>query len=231
MSGDQPQLATQAIADATKLALTVVEPGMRLFESLFGQPARIAGDMMKDWLFARRVRNQMEYLAAVDYEFETRGVAARALSSEFGLSLMEAVACVEDETLRSMWVELTRSATEDCREERPSYVAVLRTLSGADATHFAELVAGADYQRLPNEWYVDATVVSADVRLALPTLIHARLLEPLSTAGFRDGYRRNERHQVDGSEDVEVNLRCPPLRLTLFGEEFAKAVGIPFSST
>lgn len=121
---------SEAIRD---LAKPDVETGMRLFEGLFGQPCRIAGEMLGDQLYAWQWKNRSKNAEKVSKIMEEDQVGQRVLPTGFSLELFDAAGNVEDQNLQDLWANLLASAVADEDKAHPMLVNRLRQLAPAGA--------------------------------------------------------------------------------------------------
>jgi hypothetical protein len=129
---------TAAIVEATKLAKPVVEAGLDLFESLVGNPCRIAGGMLSDHIYAWRLMNRIRILDRVAKRLKGRVIDPKTMPAGFLIPLLDACGDSEDETLQELWAGLLAGAATNADNQSPIFIRVLRDLSADDAKWFLD---------------------------------------------------------------------------------------------
>jgi hypothetical protein len=203
------------LATLIKAGKPAVEVACRAFEALLGKPMEVAGGLMSDALYRRRVRNQLEFLSEALPRLNAIGIDPRQLAAEFGLPLLDAVGSVEDPDLRQMWVSLLATSLTDPGYQHPLFVDILRNLSVRDARAFRDLAEG----RVKDA--TEGISVRSDPIWSVMVRLHALgLVETFNVPG--DLYHRAAWYVTSGVDGPRV-----PVMLSHLGSQFYAAVGGP----
>lgn len=132
--------AAAIMAAGLGVAKPIVETGCTLLENLLGQPAKVAGGMLADSLYAWRWENRVKVAHRAKQIMERDGVAARVVPKGFLLPLVEAAGNVEDPDLQEMWAQLLASGVADDENQHPMFVDTLRRLNRSDALYLKKLI-------------------------------------------------------------------------------------------
>lgn len=139
----EPEMVA-ALAALVAAGKPAVDAACRSFETLTGKPFEVAGSMLTDALYRRKVNHQLVFLAGVLPRLRALGVDPKPLAAEFGLPLLDAVGSVENPELRELWENLTLSGATDPECQRPVFVHRLRDLSPQDVRAFRAACEAAD---------------------------------------------------------------------------------------
>jgi hypothetical protein len=226
-----------ALAALMAAGKPAIETACRSFEALTGKPLEVAGGMLGDFLYRRRVQHLLAFLEEVTPRIQAlrgQGVDLQPLSQEFGLPLFDSVQSVENPDLRAMWIGLLESGLRRERTQRPLYVQVLRSLGPSEAQALREIAgclsAGLDRTRL------------AELMPEVGLLQALGLIEVSNMPMFSDGslttleHARQVRAVVRGragapEPDTDVDDPTPhapraKVTLSLLGAEFVDAVEV-----
>lgn len=183
----------------------LTEPAGRMFESALGEPLKVAGSMLGDWVYLKKIENLVRIGAKVRKLLDSAHIQPKAVAPDFMLPYIESAGNASNDELQDLWAKLLKSAFVDAQNCHPIYIDTLRRLNGVDARTLQRLVQGLISED-SEEWTIE-TQHSV-----------ARLISlGLAMMSFRELHRTSKGTTITKPADAQ---------LTKFGRQFVEALGV-----
>jgi hypothetical protein len=212
-----------ALAPLKDSVRPTVESGLRVMRDLFGESFKVAGGMLGDKMYAWQVQRRAKLAAGAKQIIDEEGIDPRPLATGFLVDYFEAAGrSEEDDQIDEMWARLLASAVKDDTGQHPSFVNVLRQLSGREARFLSEI---------SGEWRKSRATLSA---LSESDPVEGRTVAVLVMLGILERVTKAIEPTVRGlgTGHIEIDpaeVRLFGFKLSGFGQHFLDAVMPPGS--
>jgi hypothetical protein len=154
-----------AIVSFSQLAKPIVEAGLRLIDTLFGETATVAGGMIADRFYAYRIEQAVTIAAHCDTLLRERGIVASQLPLSFLTPFFESASVEGDPELQALWARLLAAAVAEDLNRHPALRDALRLMSVRESRilrAFAEPYLTRTKEVVPVDGVIDWVHVAHD---------------------------------------------------------------------